>query len=130
MPYSSGPMTTAIEIKVVSPVLVVSDVNASVAYFKDVLGFDVMFTFGEPTEYGATTRGDVQIHLSKDYLGGRVGKGGCYISMLGVDAIYAELKAKGVTIVEDIATRPYGMRDFYIADPDGNTIGFGEPVQE
>lgn len=119
-------MPDAPEFKAVSPVLIVSDVEAGVAFFKDTLGFDVHFTFGEPTEYGAVGRGPIQIHLSQDHAGGRAGKGASYVLVAGVDALYEEFKGKGVTMAVDLGDRPYRMRDFYIADPDGNTIGFGE----
>ncbi|MDO7874568.1 hypothetical protein Q5H93_07480 [Hymenobacter sp. ASUV-10] len=28
-----------------------------------------------------------------------------------------------------LAVRPWGMREFYILDPDGNLLKFGEPVE-
>ncbi|MGV3617762.1 MAG: bleomycin resistance protein [Fimbriimonas sp.] len=121
-------MATVPELKVVSPVLVVSDVAASIEFFQSKLGFGKMFAFGAPVEYGAMERGEVQIHLTRDYSRGRVGKGSCYVSLYGVDALHEELQAKEVPITEAIGDRPYGMRDFYVEDLDGNTIGFGEPL--
>jgi uncharacterized glyoxalase superfamily protein PhnB len=34
----------------------------------------------------------------------------------------------GVTVVVPIDDRPYGMRDFRIADPSGNELSFGETI--
>ena len=42
---------------------VVNDVMKSIAYYRDVLGFDVVFTYGEPVFYGGVQRGDVTIHF-------------------------------------------------------------------
>ena len=46
-----------------APVLVVRDVLASVAHYRDVLGFRVEFTYGEPVFYAGVERGHVLIHL-------------------------------------------------------------------
>jgi hypothetical protein len=39
-------------------VLVVQDVLAGVAHYRDVLGFRVVFTYGEPTFYAGVERDD------------------------------------------------------------------------
>ena len=121
-------MSEAISLKEVAPSLVVSDVEASIAYFQEKLGFDVLFKFGEPTEYGAMIREKVQIHVSKDYAGGRIGKGSCYVAVTGVDALYEEITGRGATIAEGLETRPYQMRGFFVSDPDCNIVGFGQPA--
>jgi hypothetical protein len=50
-----------------------------------------------------------------------------YVQMSGVDAYFAELRARRV-ITGDLADRPYGMRDFEVVDPSGNRIAFGQPL--
>ena len=51
-----------------------------------------------------------------------------YVQLRGVDALFAELTARGVATASDPADRPYGMRDFELVDPFGNRIAFGEPA--
>jgi hypothetical protein len=46
-----------------APVFVVRDILNSVAYYRDVLGFDTEFLYGEPTFYAGVERGNVLIHL-------------------------------------------------------------------
>jgi uncharacterized glyoxalase superfamily protein PhnB len=53
------------------------------------------------------------------------GSGDAYIGLRGVDAYFAELQDRNVTIGE-LADRPYGMRDFAVTDPSGNHLVFGE----
>jgi len=48
-----------------------------------------------------------------------------YIWVDDADALYAELKARGVKIVRDIGDRHYGCRDFDIEDCNGYRICFG-----
>ena len=47
-----------------------------------------------------------------------------------LDALYREFRAKGVPMPEGFeagpVTRPYGIRDFSVIDPDGYDIVFGE----
>ena len=44
-------------------IFVVRDIAASLAYFRDALGFAIGFTWGEPTYYAGVCRGAVTIHL-------------------------------------------------------------------
>lgn len=46
----------------------------------------------------------------------------------GVEALYREFCAKQARIHWEIRTSEFQMREFAIMDPDGHTIGFGEPV--
>ena len=42
-----------------------------------------------------------------------------------VDAVYAELAARGARIVKPPQNYDYGMRDFDLIDLDGNQLTFG-----
>jgi hypothetical protein len=44
------------------------------------------------------------------------------------DALCAEYLQAGADVIDPVASRPYGMRDFVVRDPDGHrfTIGRGE----
>jgi uncharacterized glyoxalase superfamily protein PhnB len=46
-----------------------------------------------------------------------------------VDAYHAQLRAKGVRLVRDLADQPWGMREFGIATPDGHRIMFGQAIR-
>lgn len=108
---------------------VVNDVMKSIAYYRDVLGFDVVFTYGEPVFYGGVQRGDVTIHFQAAHRTKRIaGQGAANIFVTEVDALYAELKARGAQITQPPGDRPYGMRDFDLDDPDGNHLSFGMEV--
>ncbi len=49
-----------------------------------------------------------------------------YASVIGVRALYAGCEAKGVTILKPLAATAWGTMDFYIEDPEGYIIAFGE----
>lgn len=107
-------------------VFVVRDVAASLAYYRDALGFTVTFEYGQPIYYVCLCRDEVALHL----LSGREttrqpGNGGLCVFVRDVDAVHAELASRGVRVVKAPADYAYGMRDFDVTDLDGNQITFG-----
>ena len=54
---------SAVSLRGAATVFVVEDVVRSVEHYRDVLGFDIEFTYGQPTFYARVERGDVAIHL-------------------------------------------------------------------
>ena len=109
-----------------APVFVVRDVLKSVAYYRDVLGFDVEFLYGEPTFYAGVERGNVLIHLQAAHESKREpGQMAINVFVSDVDALYEELKGRGATLLSAPKDYAYGMRDFDVADLDGNALCFG-----
>lgn len=45
-----------------------------------------------------------------------------------VDKEYERVKNLNVRVICELATQPYGMRNFFIADPEGNIIEIGDGV--
>jgi catechol 2,3-dioxygenase-like lactoylglutathione lyase family enzyme len=45
-----------------------------------------------------------------------------------VDKEYERLKNLNVRIICELADQPYGMRNFFIADPEGNLIEIGDGI--
>lgn len=107
-------------------IFTVKDIAASLAYYRDALGFDVTFQYGEPTYYACLCRNEVALHLraarAPDWV---AGKGAIAIFVDDVDALYAELVKRGARIVKPPQDYPYGMRDFDVVDLDGNQLTFG-----
>jgi uncharacterized glyoxalase superfamily protein PhnB len=105
---------------------VVQDVLASVAHYRDVLGFKVEFTYGEPTFYAGVERDNLLIHLQAARETKRhVGQGAANVFVTEVDALHEELKARGARILKPPQDYAYGMRDFDLDDLDGNRLTFG-----
>lgn len=109
----------------VSPVFPVSDVPAAVAFYRERLGFDLGWIWGDPPTHASVCRGAVGISLTLEP--SDAGSGEAYVELRGVDAYYAELRARNVQLGE-LQDRAYGMRDFALIDLDGNRLVFGEPT--
>ena len=107
-------------------VFVVSDVLRSVAHYRDVLGFQVEFTYGEPTFYAGVERGGVLIYLqAAGETKRQPGQGAVNVFVTDVDALYGELNSRGARTLNEPKDYPYGMRDFDVHDLDGNQLCFG-----
>jgi catechol 2,3-dioxygenase-like lactoylglutathione lyase family enzyme len=106
----------------------VVDVPKAIEFYRDILDFHCTFTNGDPISFAIMKRDAVQLMLQTERLGGVPGRNGCYIKLTGVESLYAEYQKKVVKIVHPLRTEEYEMKEFMIADPDGNTINFGEPA--
>ena len=107
-------------------VLVVQDVLRSVEHYRDVLGFHIEFTYGQPTFYAGVERDGVVIHLqAAGETKRQPGHGAVNVFVTDVDALYQELKSRGARTLNEPKDYPYGMRDFDIHDLDDNQLCFG-----
>lgn len=110
------------------PVLPTKDVRRLIAYFRDVLGFEVRH---DSEEYGIVVRGPAEVHLgetSKFYDGRTPGQGSVYFWVEDADALRAAYAASGALDLSTVEDRPWMMRDFTCLDPDGNQLGFGHAL--
>jgi len=92
-------------------------------------GFEIGWTWGEPPTYANVCRDRVELNLD---LGCpqkvRRCRPSAYIALTNINDYYEAIVARGATVPVPIGDRPYGMRDFTVADPSGNTLSFGEPT--
>jgi uncharacterized glyoxalase superfamily protein PhnB len=104
-----------------SAVLSVSDFQAALAFYRDVLEFTIEFEFGE---YAGVKTGDASLHLSSGNPKSP-GSGHVYFFCDKVDDYFHLIKQSGASIRRPIEDSPYGMRDFEVEDLDGNILVFG-----
>jgi catechol 2,3-dioxygenase-like lactoylglutathione lyase family enzyme len=98
-------------------VFVVTDIAKSTERHRDVLGFTVTFEYGTPAFYVCVCRDEVALHLlSASQTSGLSGNGGICVFVRDVDAVYAELAARGARIVKPPRNYDYSMRDFDLID--------------
>ena len=105
------------------PVFHVSNVDASVQFYTEVLGFTQAFRYGT---YVGLRMGKCELHICPpgDH-GPRTGGGNAYIICDEVDDYFRTVKAAGAKPISEPRDRMYGMRDFVVHDPDGNQLSFG-----
>ena len=121
----------------ITPNLLVANVERSLAFYVDTLGFTRGMTVPDasPFAFASVTAGPVEIFFNdaagavQEYPGFAGKPIGCtgtlFIELQGIDAFHERLEPS-VKIVMPIETKFYGMREFAIEDPDGYVITFAE----
>lgn len=121
-----------------SPSFTVNDVEKSMAWYRDVLGFRVANRW----EDGGKLRGvemeagDVLIMLGQDdWHKGRdrvKGEGTriYYDTTKNIDRIAERIKANGGTLTSEPKDQPWGTRDLSLEDPDGFKITIGADLKK
>jgi catechol 2,3-dioxygenase-like lactoylglutathione lyase family enzyme len=102
------------------PILRVEDMNASLRFYVDKLGFKNAGWGGD--EFTSVNRDRAAIYLCR----GDQGRGGAWIWIGVEDAekLHDELKAHAVAIRAPLTNHPWAL-EFQVEDPDGNVIRFG-----
>lgn len=110
------------------PILLVADVQRSLRFYRDLIGFEVTYTFpdeGEPA------------FVSLDIEGGKLAIGNAadkpvetasatiWLYTDDVDAAVAELREAGVPVVAEPEDQPWGERVAAVSDPDGYVVYIG-----
>jgi catechol 2,3-dioxygenase-like lactoylglutathione lyase family enzyme len=123
-----------------------NDPEASLAFYRDLLGFEVRTDVGyegmrwisvgppgqpdtaivlEPPAPPGCGKTDEEIRT----IGEMMAKGtyaGVNLSTKDVDGVFDRLQAKGVEVVQEPMDQPYGVRDCAVRDPAGNLIRIQE----
>ena len=111
----------------VMPHLPVSDLERSISYYQEALGFQLAWRTVDGN-LAALASGEIEMLLLTPWMGDSpLPTLSAYVYVEDPDALYADYQQAGADVVEPVATR-YGMRDFVVRDPDGHrfTLGRGD----
>jgi catechol 2,3-dioxygenase-like lactoylglutathione lyase family enzyme len=131
-----------VRVEHVVPILNVTDVEASVAWFGKLgwePGFQWRAAHEGPVDFGAVRAGDAEIFLCRDGQGGR-GRGantatagpgadqradrGAWMSIWvdDVDALHERCLAEGLEVTHPPTDEPWNVREFHVRHPDGHVL--------
>ena len=108
-----------------APVLPAPDVPATLAWYRDKLGFAIR---GEwDGQYGIVERDGVELHFWKSADRALAEASGAYLRTVDADALHASMQgaADGGRISAP-SDRPWGVREFEVWDPNGNLLRIGQ----
>jgi catechol 2,3-dioxygenase-like lactoylglutathione lyase family enzyme len=117
------------------PVLHVSDVEASLHFYVDRLGFTSPWRYEEDGTHVAQVERQGCALILADTWPEKIGKGLTFVSLnaatpeaaiVALDGLRAELESKGVSVDEG----SWGYRLLVVDDPDGNQLFFNYPSEE
>ncbi len=112
------------------------DFGRSLAFYTGTLGFELLWRSDEPGPvYAAVKWRDHEIHLSEHAGDGAFGAV-TYLPVDDVDAVHAELLARGFRPPpgsSEVHSAPidqsWERRELYVDDPDGHTLRYSCPVK-
>lgn len=125
------------QLQKLTPNIMVEDVNRTVQFYQEVLGFELLASVPEEGQFdwAQVQRGGVQLMFeSRSSLGGDIpylketpigATLSLYIEMSGVDDLYTQLKER-VTVAQDLHTTSYGAKVFVMLDCNGYILAFAE----
>jgi len=119
-----------------APYFPVSDVEQSMAFYEQKLGFRCEYSGGTPPQFAICSRDGFAIMLRKisepKLIIPNEKQGGTWDAFFWVSdaqALYSELKSRGVDIVYDpLIQEAYQMKEFAMRDCDGHVLGFGQAL--
>jgi catechol 2,3-dioxygenase-like lactoylglutathione lyase family enzyme len=115
-----------VDLKLAVPIIRIFDVEKAKAFYVDLLGFVIEWEhrFGEGYPlYMQVSRVGLKLHLSEHH-GDATPGSAVYIHVAGLDALFAELRAKGSHA--SIEEGPGETRWLQVLDPFGNRLRFAE----
>ena len=114
------------------PVLLVPNLQETLAFYTQKLGFKITFLFGDPLEHAGialghwTSQGIVMQLAQGDPQQPFKFSGWFYIFVdTRLDELYATMSASGVQVLREPRDYPWGMREFAICDNNGLQLRFG-----
>lgn len=122
-------------IRQIAPVFFTTDIPATLAFYRDKLGFDCVGTWHDPPVYAIVARNGQAIHFrcaapptanpdkySEELLD-------AYVVIENADALHADYAAKGVEFTRALGDTPWNCREFVIKDCDGRLLAFGAEIK-
>jgi catechol 2,3-dioxygenase-like lactoylglutathione lyase family enzyme len=124
------------------PQFTVPDVVQTAEYYRDVLGFRIAgywdgnrasMAVEPPPVFGIVGRDRIQLFFNRadgspPRTGRAAGAYDAYLSVSGLEALAAELRARGAEILDGPEERSYGQRELVVRDCNGLILAFGEEI--
>lgn len=118
------------------PQLFTGDMERSARFFREQLGFEVRYLFGDPPVYAQVNRDGVRLnvrYVAAPVLDREAAERGellaAYLEVDDVEGLYGEYRERGVDFFRELETKPWGITGFIVQDPDGNLLNFSEPPE-
>ena len=118
-------------VRQIVPLFFTMNIEATLAYYKDKLGFECLGTWMDPPVYAIVARDHQAIHFrcaepptpNADKYPDELLD--AYLLIEDADALYAEYAAKGVEFTRELGNMPWQCREFVVKDCDGRLLAFG-----
>jgi uncharacterized glyoxalase superfamily protein PhnB len=116
------------------PQLLVTDIKRSCKFFREKLGFSLVFSYGDPPYYAQVARDAARLNLRcverpvvESTVRDREELLSVSMTVATADEIkllFLEFQSAGVTFHQTLKKQPWGAKNFIVKDPDGNLLLF------
>lgn len=120
------------------PQLFVTDIERSCEFFREKLGFALVFSYGRPPYYAQVSRDAARLNLRcverkamEPMVRDREELLSASITVATADEIkllFLEFQSAGVAFHQKLKKQPWGSKNFIVKDPDGNLLLFAGPA--
>ena len=122
-------------IRQIAPQFFTTDMQATLDYYTDKLGFACLGTWDDPPVYAIVARDQHRIHFrlaeppvpNPDKYADTLLD--AYLFIEDADTLYAEYAARGVEFSQALADMPWQKREFVVKDCDGRLLAFGADLE-
>ena len=111
------------------PSIEVSDLDAALQFWTDVVGFEIETVMGEPPFVALLRSGGDRLGLSNSDDPPIPDIAPVFITMTNLDALIERFTGAGIALDAEPTARPWGVRDLVVRCPGGGPLlAFGEEV--
>ncbi|HLH03777.1 MAG TPA: VOC family protein [Bryobacteraceae bacterium] len=113
------------------------DMQASIDFFTEKLGFTLDFVYGEPSFYGQVSRDNARLairHVDEPVFTPGIREREHLLSASitlasadEIDQLFRAYQTAGVRFHQSLRIEPWGAKTFIVKDPDDNLILFAAP---
>jgi catechol 2,3-dioxygenase-like lactoylglutathione lyase family enzyme len=134
----SSPSKAKATIVGAEPQLLVTDIERSCKFFREKLGFSLVFSYGKPPFYAQVRRDAARLNLRcverlviDSTVRDREELLSASMTVATADEIkllFLEFQAAGVAFHQTLKKQPWGAKNFIVKGPDGNLLLFAGPA--
>lgn len=117
------------------PVIATSDILSTIQYFEQTLGFKQQWIWGDPPVYAGVRAGDALLYVTHDpelasTIKERDLHPDIFLWVADIDSVYAHHCDTGADVVEALTTRPWGVRQYVLREPNGYLLKVAESQKQ
>jgi uncharacterized glyoxalase superfamily protein PhnB len=117
------------------PVIGTADVPKTISYFERTLGFQKQWAWGDPPTYAGVRAGGALLYISSDAalaaaIQERKLTPDIFLWVTDIERVYAQHRANGAEIAEELATRPWGAHQYAIRELNGYLLKIAEDLEQ
>lgn len=114
------------------PIFAASDIPATVEFYKEVVGCNGGWMYGDPPAFGGASLGGASFYFAlMPELAAQIEGHQHWVNVNDVDKLYSDHLERGADVISPIEDKPWGFREYTVRDLNGYHLRFtGNPARE